>query len=181
MGFYNRLKTWTKEKLLAADLNAEFDAVQSAVNEIETAQIANGAITGPKLADAAITFPKIADSQVTGSKIADEAISTAKIQDGAVTSEKLSSEAINGSRADIYVSGESGTIPHQGTATFTHGLLNPDGTNRTPKIYFADVKFETGGNVYWGPDDGVYARATATQIIVYNDSGTNRVVRAVAW
>jgi hypothetical protein len=80
MALYSRVKTWVSEVLTSTDLNAEFNAVQSSVNAVDTAQISANAVT----------TAKIADLNVTTGKLADAAVSTAKLADNSVTSGKVS-------------------------------------------------------------------------------------------
>ena len=56
-----------------------YSANPQATDEVETAEIADGAVTTAKLANKAVTTAKIADS----------AVDTAQIKDGAVTADKL--------------------------------------------------------------------------------------------
>ena len=60
-----------------------------ATDEMETADIADGAVTTAKLASKAVTTAKIADAAVDTTQIKDSAVTTAKIKDGAVTADKL--------------------------------------------------------------------------------------------
>ena len=69
MSNYVRAKTWIAEKLFAADLNAEFDAVLAAVNNIDTQQIVDRAVTQTKIALLGVGTPEIKDDAITTQKI----------------------------------------------------------------------------------------------------------------
>jgi hypothetical protein len=78
-------KSWTSNEVLThTDLNAQFNAVTSAVNgNLDNGNLkASAAIVGTKLADA--------PSGVPTAKINDSAVTTAKIGPGAVTADKMS-------------------------------------------------------------------------------------------
>lgn len=94
MANYTRVKTWIAEKLFAADLNAEFNAVQAAVNGIDAEQINANAVTTAKILDANVTTPKLLDAGVTQAKILNGA-ATGSVGDAPSPSPSVSSPFSN--------------------------------------------------------------------------------------
>lgn len=122
MPVYARQKVWIKEKLLFIDLNAEFDAVLAAVNNIDGSQIQAGALDsvllfGPgvigttQLQTDAVDTAVIADGAVTGAKLTDLSVTAQKLASRAATNISSSSNQsldLELATADTYV--EVGTI-----------------------------------------------------------------------
>lgn len=189
MGVYNRIKTWISgEVLTAANLNSEFNAVQTAVNNVEAAQIAANAVGTSKIADDAVTSAKIADSTIVSANIADDAIITSKIADDAITTPLIADDAIttaliadNTIRAQNVQRYDSGdfTIGTGATATKAHGLTDQAGAARAP-FMLSIIRLVSGQYRY---NDGNSYKFTydATNVVVENTSGSSLTVRITAF
>lgn len=81
MARYTRQKVWGNEVLYPEDQNGEFDAVQSALNNIENEQLVDGTIQAGKLAGA-IPGSKLSDASVTGSKLVDGTVTPQQASSG---------------------------------------------------------------------------------------------------
>jgi len=70
MADYNRVKVFVAlAKLFAAELNAEFDAIKAAINNIDSTQLNASSVITSTLANLAVTAGKLASMAVTSGKI----------------------------------------------------------------------------------------------------------------
>ena len=65
-------------------------------NELDTADLSDGAVTEAKIADDAVTNAKLADNAANSAQIADNAVTTTKIKNANVTEEKIIAESVDG-------------------------------------------------------------------------------------
>lgn len=81
-------------KIVASQMNANFNAVESWSTQIASDNIVDGGIASQDIASSAVITAKIADLAVTTGKINDLAVTEAKLAAGSVTDSKLSISAI---------------------------------------------------------------------------------------
>lgn len=75
----------------AAEVQANFEALRDAINNIAAAQVGTGVINASLLADGAVVAAKIGTGEVGNTKLATDAVTNAKITDGTITAAKLHS------------------------------------------------------------------------------------------
>lgn len=127
----------------STEMNANFAAVQAAVNAIDSDKLVDGAVTAGKLGSSAVTSAKIATGAVTADKLASDAVTTAKILDANVTSGKLASGA---ALANIGTGGLTATYIGTGAVTETKlgsSAVTPAKTSFLPQL-------PAGGAFYFG-------------------------------
>lgn len=127
----------------ATEMNANFAAVQAAVNAIDSDKLVDGSVTAGKIGSGAVTEAKIATGAVSADKLASNAVTKAKILDANVTSAKLASGA---ALANIGAGGVTAT--YIGSSAVTTAKVN-DGAITPAKTSFLGG-FGAAGKIYVG-------------------------------
>lgn len=156
-------KTWAEtapfDDLLPSDLNQNFDDLVTGINTIDSAQLAAGAVVEAKIGSGAVTAAKIGSGAVTAAKLAEDAVEYKKVKDGDIGSDKM----------DIYESAVT-TLSGSGTTdSFTHGLVDEDGTARAPKIV---IVYEDNGTDFEIAGGQIHFTWNTTTIDVEDTTGT---------
>jgi hypothetical protein len=87
----------------AADVNANFNAIETFVNGLQDGtELNSGIITTAKLVDFAVTSAKIATDAISTTKIVDNAVTQAKLADRTVGSAELDNLSLNAQVGTTY-------------------------------------------------------------------------------
>ena len=138
------------------------EEVSSAVSNIQTSQISNGAITTDKVSDSAITTNKLSDASVSNDKLADNSITSSKIKDGAIgttdiadssiTTAKIATGAVGTSDiADKAVTSQKidwTTFAHYGWEVLDELTLSANTTGTAPLVVNIPPAYRGYGNEY---------------------------------
>jgi hypothetical protein len=147
MADYVRQKTWASGQVLfAADLNAEFDAVQTSLNNISSSQISAGEVKESNLGADAVTTTKVKDQAITPPKLSFTGAAQVAL-DYAATGRVTGAVFHNDGDANLELKGVrliASTAPSGGDETIEVYLLASTYTN--PDTGGTKITF-TGGDV----------------------------------